>query len=173
MDRRLVILDIDGTLVGTALFRCPLTEDDKQNADFCIQYSDNENYLYQKRPGLNEFLERLFENFRVCVWSDNPRSHILKLVSHIFGSFASRVERIYDENDCIEVSTGLFSVDRVKPVDKVVKDTGSKCVLIDDKDVTVEYNPGKAIKIPTFRFEEEERLEDDHLKTVFEKILVF
>lgn len=168
-----VILDIDGTLVGSALYCCPLSDKDKAVADFWIEYSATENYLYQKRPWLDEFIKTLFENFRVFVWSDNPRNHIFKLIPHIFGEFGSKIEKVFDQSHCTVVQVGFTVFDRIKPVDKVIQEIGLKCVLIDDKDVTIEHNPGRAIKIPKYDFNDETKQEDDHLKKVLDQIVRF
>ena len=148
----IVILDLDGTLVAGNNYSCPLDDDDRQMSDFSLEYSLTDNYIYQLRPGIKEFLSWLFEHHRVVVWSANPDYHVKKLVEKIFGSLASKIERIYDVKHCSVTSIGLHERVFVKPVSIVAKELGDSCILIDDRECNVSYNPGSALLIPTYKF---------------------
>lgn len=167
----IVILDVDGTLVATARYCCPLDDADRAAADFVIEYSSSDNYVYQLRADLPEFLAWLFENCRVVVWSDNPRDHVERLVRNIFGSFASQIERIYDERHVIVAHVGYGEMGRVKPIDIVAKELEGPCVLIDDRDCNINYNPGRALLISSLNFELElPRSVDNELQRIMAEI---
>ena len=92
MDRKLLVLDIDGTLVfaeysaevsqemlsvnGKPHFTIPLDEDDLENRFGYI--------FVWKRPFVDDFLEWAFQNFDVAVWSASGKQYVSAIVHNVF-----------------------------------------------------------------------------------------
>jgi RNA polymerase II subunit A small phosphatase-like protein len=73
MDKQLLILDLDETLVHGA--ETPL----ERKPDFLIGL-----YSVYRRPFLGEFLAQVYEWFRVAVWSSATRPYVQGVVEEVF-----------------------------------------------------------------------------------------
>jgi RNA polymerase II subunit A small phosphatase-like protein len=88
MDRTLLIMDIDETLVYAT--------EERGDADPDFQIFD---YCVYKRPYLDEFLDRLFDWFDVAVWTSSGSSYAAELVARLFTD-PDRLQFVWDERRC-------------------------------------------------------------------------
>ena len=64
-------------------------------------------FLVWKRPGLEEFVSFVFEHYRVAVWSSVSKVNLDQLCNFVFGTNVSRLEFIFDQSDCDQVSESI------------------------------------------------------------------
>jgi RNA polymerase II subunit A small phosphatase-like protein len=123
MDRPLLILDIDETLVYAT------REPQGPNCDFRL-----EEYFVTKRPCLEEFLDRIFRRYLVAVWTSASSSYAAQMVTHIFPD-PTRLQFVWDRSRCTirrELESNDFYI--IKDLKKV-KRRGFKLervLMIDD-----------------------------------------
>ena len=174
--RDAVVLDIDKTLVAVEHLACPIDDADRASADFVLEYREAENYLYRRRPFLTWFCDAVFATYRVFVYSDNSREHIDRLLPLVFGRHAASIAGVFDESHCSVVLDGCWGErGRVKLLKDVERAVGRRCVLVDDKEINVERNPGRAVLVTPFEYRDDEEApwcDDDALLGVLEGIAV-
>jgi TFIIF-interacting CTD phosphatase-like protein len=73
VDRKLLILDLDETLIFAE--ETPL----EREADFLVGQ-----FFVYKRPYLQEFIEFCLENFNVAVWTSSTGNYAVKIIEEIF-----------------------------------------------------------------------------------------
>lgn len=87
MDRKLLVLDIDGTLVFAEYDSWVDEELISLNGKphFTIQFKDESDFIsVWKRPFLDEFLEWALNNFDVAIWSASGKEYVHAIVQTIF-----------------------------------------------------------------------------------------
>ncbi|KAF9106842.1 hypothetical protein BGX27_009016 [Mortierella sp. AM989] len=75
--RLLVILDLNGTLFYRA---------------------ERNNRAITQRPHLKQFLDYLFQNCQVMVWSSSQEHSVERMLSHGFGSYVTKLDRIWNRS---------------------------------------------------------------------------
>lgn len=88
MDRALLILDLDETLVYATHERGEI------DPDFRLF-----DYYVKKRPHLDEFLDRIFALFDVAVWTSSGSSYAAQLVSRLFPD-PDKLQFVWDVRRC-------------------------------------------------------------------------
>lgn len=73
-DKILLILDLDETLIHAS-------EAKLASVDHDFVYAE---YFVYKRPGLDEFLNSIKEEFRIAVWSSASDDYVTGIASNIF-----------------------------------------------------------------------------------------
>lgn len=82
MKRNTVILDLDQTIIyGEPVKQFP--ENLKKKASLFTFYDMDKVYVIFERPHLQEFLDFLFENFNVAVWTAASKDYALFIVKNI------------------------------------------------------------------------------------------
>jgi len=141
-DKILLILDLDETLIHASETKLASVEHDFVYAD----------YFVYKRPGLDEFLNSVKDDFRIAVWSSASDDYVTSIVSHIFQD-SIKLEFIWGRSKCtfkrdLELDTYFFA----KPLKKL-KRKGydlERILIIDDTAEKVKDNFGNAIYIKEF-----------------------
>ena len=137
-----IVLDLDETLIHS---------EDRDgmmiNPDFTFVISGLKYYV-RKRPGLDDFLKYLFENFKtVGVWTAATKDYAEKIVNNIFTKEQRKKLKFF--------MTRKDTVKGIKPLQKIF-DQDNICyecnryntIMIDDNPDVLENNPGNAIQIP-------------------------
>ena len=147
MDKLLVILDLDETLVhATSRPKFP-------GWDFELF-----SYKVFRRPGLDAFLGALPEHFRVAVWSSASDDYVAKVVETIFPAGyplefvwgRSRCTRRIDyyameEAGYLDYSDHLFFIKPLKKVKKQGLGHLERMLIVDDTPFKCQKNYGNAI----------------------------
>lgn len=163
----LVVLDVDLTLVCANLIETKfieidniiesknkeieefvknLREKEMESADYNIIYSETKFFKGNKRPHLNKFLDFLFENFDVAVWSAGNKEYINPSIDQIFGERKNDLKFVYTADQCDEVKLKDQMV-KIKPLSKIRGYHPDKIIHIDDNRDTFIKNPYNALKI--------------------------
>jgi len=179
-NKKLVVLDLDNTLINAIKMPKQVKTDSQKLVDLVYQYvgvpypnnnDDDEKYRededynikfylddeimvfsVQKRPYLNEFLDFVFENFDVGVWSAGNEIYVNKNISFIFGDYAPSLKFVHHLGFCDKElrrdRKGLFHIN-VKPIFKLrsLGYSQNKIIHIDDNDDTFHKNPYNALKV--------------------------
>ena len=141
-DKILLILDLDETLIHAS-------EAKLASVEYDFVYAE---YFVYKRPGLDEFLNSIKEDFIIAVWSSASDDYVTSIASNIFKD-SIEPEFIWGRSKCtfkrdIELDTYYFA----KHLEKL-KRKGyelERILIIDDSSEKVKDNFGNAIYIKEF-----------------------
>ncbi|MHA2280150.1 MAG: HAD family hydrolase [Promethearchaeota archaeon] len=156
LDKTLLILDIDETLIHST-----------QNSlgrpyDFKVS-----RWFVYRRPGLEEFISYILDNFHVAVWSSAGVDYVKAIVNNIFSDPDKDLKFYWDTRRCtIRVDFQYQRYYDIKDLNKVRR-TGYKkerILIVDDTPDKSERNYGNAIFIPPF----EGNLDDRYLYMLIE-----
>lgn len=96
------VLDLDNTLI----YSHDSSKIKKDNPEWLSNYSYenmDDDYVVCERPGLQVFLDWLFENFNVMIWSAASPDYVDFIAKKIVGKNPSRViEHIFNSDQCDE-----------------------------------------------------------------------
>ena len=90
--RVLVIIDLNGLFFDRVVRRSKGRQHVPENATVLGSY------IVHERPGLGVFLDYLFQNFDVMIWSSAKMANIERLVKHAFGK--RKFVTIWDQKKC-------------------------------------------------------------------------
>jgi len=152
--KRLLILDLDETLIHTEVFH-DADYMDKSACDFTFTIDDSY-YYTRKRPFLNEFMDYAFSNFRVAIWTAAGRDYasiILKECNILESGlvfFWSREKCTMKYNYETSERYGVKNLAKVKQsFGYNLKDV----LIVDDIYETAENNYGNLIKVKPFQYQ--------------------
>lgn len=163
-----VLLDLDNTLISS------LSKEEKRrhhNKKMGLFYRKDMKGYYTvfERPGLQNFLNFLFANFNVSVWTAATKSYALFIIRHIIlkGLPSRKLDFILFSHHCTE-SEKLMStqkhLDMLWSVFKIKGYDNSNTVIIDDHPDVFSTQPENCIKVTPFDFTDEKSYEDDELE---------
>ena len=148
---KLLILDLDETLIHSERF-----EKDYLDEGYDFKFSSNNpmyEYFTLKRPHLNEFLDYVFSNFKVAIWTAASKDYAKTIIDNI-GIDSNKLEFLYTEENCtIKVKyDGCYGTYYgEKNLNKIRSKYNLKDVLIvDDIPETASNNYGNLIRINPF-----------------------
>lgn len=159
MDKPNLFLDLDNTLLSAV----PIEEIKwtEQNRDLACEfpfYNMEDYYLVFERPGLQEFLDFIFENFNVSIWSAASKDYVLFIIDNLIKQKPGRdlkyVMFSYHCDKCKKAKKGSIKLldflwDKYK-LDGITKEN---TFIIDDNDRVVKHNMDNVIHIKEFEFE--------------------
>lgn len=150
MKDKLIILDLDETLIFSSLEKLSIKE------DFMVG-----NYFVYKRPGIDVFLNFVRDNFQIAIWTSSTFDYAESIVNHLFvnQSFPKFVwarERCVSKID-IE-SRKQYWIKDLKKVKRLGFDL-EKVLVIDDSVEKLQRNYGNHVPvIPFFGDPEDDEL---------------
>lgn len=165
-----IVLDLDNTLISAE----PATEfpyEKEGMIDKCLKfpfYNMDDYYIVFERPHLQEFLDFIFENYNVSIWTAATQSYALYIIQHII---LSKPERKLDfiffsyhcsiskkkRKDCTKDLSLLYRIFKLKGFSK--KNT----LIIDDLDEIYNRQPENCIHIKEFNILDEGSENDTEL----------
>ena len=137
-DVKILVLDLDETLIHSSF-------DNSEHYDFeaCVTIGNScYSVFIQKRPGVDEFLQVVLENFDVFIFTASISEYSSSIVSKLIPGFP--VEKILTREHC-KYLNGNF----IKELSLFGKDL-SQVIIVDDKAVSFCLNPSNGIIIPTW-----------------------
>lgn len=175
-----VILDLDETLISAQPVK-PEDENDKvdpidpKKAKKFKFHDMDGYYMVFERPGLQEFLDFLFDNFNVSIWTAASKDYALFVVdkiilakpnrklSHIFYSYHGRISKKKKAGPKgLKLLWELYSIPSFNP-----KNT----FIIDDLDKVLEGQEGHCISAKAFLFQDKDS-EKDKFLPILQKELI-
>jgi len=176
--KKLLILDIDGTLIFAEEKAKLIHMQVKQHYHFEL---DGGSILVWKRPDIDEFLEWCFEHYDVGVWSASGSEYVHSVLTHIIADhLRSKVKFIWTSIRCtrkyqqqsLDISMPI-TIKRLKKLwrrkksgsynpDSVGSYNRRNTLIVDDTPTTYQKNYGNAIPITSYTGS----LRDSELKRV-------
>ncbi|EFJ20586.1 hypothetical protein SELMODRAFT_418345 [Selaginella moellendorffii] len=127
MERGVLVLDLDDTLI-------------------C-----RKNSTIVKRPGLEAFLSKMAQVYKLIIFSASDSKHVNDCVAG-FGAFAHLISEVYSIKDCTRCRQGF-----VKDVSKLATCNMKRLVWVDDVRLNFRLCPHNGIEIRPFKGEADDR----------------
>lgn len=172
-----VFLDLDNTLICSE----PLDSFDEKKhkrkaEEFNFHNMDNY-YIVFERPGVQEFLDYLFENFNVSVWTAATQSYALFVIDNVILSQKGRhLEYVLFSYHCDwseKRKRGIKGLDFLYEIVQLPGITKENTVIIDDLKEVSKINGENCISIKPFEFTERNSQNDNELQNVKNKLEIF
>lgn len=188
MKNKLILLDLDNTLIcaeDLALVNNETSDEGKskmRKARETFRTVRMEDYYdIFERPHLQEFLDYLFENFDVGVWTASSKDYAIFVIKH----FITEPEN-HDRGRKVKIflCSHHCNVSR-KHTKGITKDlklisdkwglypSSDKIILIDDLEILANHQPNNVITVKPFFYDKEEAYSDTELLKVKEKLKEF
>lgn len=170
-----IVLDLDQTLISAESI------DTETTAENFVKYLTKAHlfkftifdmhYIIFERPGLQNFLDYLFKNFHVSVWTAATKEYALFVVEKII--IAGRPERkldciLFNEqcNYSLFLGAGMKNLKLLSDVYGLANYRMDNTIIIDDLPAVNSIQPNNSILIRPFYFAEEGSENDNHLDAV-------
>jgi TFIIF-interacting CTD phosphatase-like protein len=157
-DKKHIVFDLDNTLLSAeALTDFPFTTAGMKEKAMKFAIHDMDGYyIIFERPHVQEFLDYVFDNFTVSVWTAASKDYALFVVKHIlltkpsrrlrylFFSYHCKLSRTMFKNDSknLELLRDVFDLKH--------EFSDNACLIIDDLAEVYDSQPHCAINIPAF-----------------------
>ena len=140
--KRLVILDLDLTLIQSVLKRTNIPE------SFTINFlNDRDIYYVHKRRYLNQFINELkslihkYPKFKVAIWTAAQRNYAMKIMDHIWPNWRLEILFLRSYSHCSILPGG----DIVKDMTKLPQ--GYDTLLVDDNSLHYTINTANSFSV--------------------------
>ena len=159
MNIKNIVLDLDNTLIlAEAVTEFPFDDPDVKEKAMLFNFYDMDGYyIVFERPGLQEFLDFLFENFNVSVWTAATKDYALFIVDKILLKKPDRkLDWIMFSHHC-DLSEKKYNDDH-KNLRLMYEEFDfpgfekDNTIIIDDLKEVYESQPRNAIRIKPFKF---------------------
>jgi len=170
-----VVLDLDATLIS-ALSRKELNKKKQAKKMEKFKYSDMEGYYTVfERPYLQEFLDYLFTNFNVSIWTAASKDYALFIIDKIIAPKETnrKIDFIFFSYHCNwskKIKNGTKDLTMFWDIHKMNGYTPSNTVILDDYDEVRDTQPGNCIEAVPFDFLDKGSEDDTFLKKIIPKL---
>ena len=171
--KKAIVLDLDHTLI------CSEDEFDQDKEGELMKSLTSKDmdgyYMVFERPGLQKFLDYIFANFDVSVWTAASKDYALFIIEHmvIAGKKNRKLDWIFFSYHC-DISQNLMG--GTKDLRMIYEEYGipgyssDNTVIIDDYDEVFDTQPGQCIIAPAWEVMEEGSKDDDFLVRVIPEL---
>ena len=169
-----VFLDLDATVIWSGLLQQEEDEEfyniesnKKKARGFRFENMDGI-YVIFERPGLQEFLNFLFNNFNVSVWTAADQMYAIFIIEKfIINKHPSRKINYaffnYHVNKAFEIKNGQKDLSLIWDIYKIPGYNKNNTFIIDDNTSVFETQPENCIIAPQFVFTDSNSNEDNFL----------
>ena len=175
MDEKLnIVLDLDNTLLSAVPIEdFPWGDESKNKADKLKLYNMEDYYLVFERPYLQQFLDYIFENFNVSVWSAASKNYVLFVIENIiYRKPGRRLQHIFFSYHCNLskklYNGGLKQLDMLWDHFKLPQYNKQNTMIIDDLKRVEKIQPSNCYNIKAFEFTDDDSPKDKELKRLME-----
>lgn len=164
--KKALVLDLDHTLICS---EDDFNEDKHSDLMKKLKCKDMDGYyMVFERPGLQKFLDYIFANFTVSVWTAASKDYALFIIEHmvIAGNKNRKLDWIFFSYHC-DLSQNLK--DGTKDLRMIWEEYGiegyskDNTVIIDDYDEVFATQPGQCIKAPVWEVMDKDSEHDKFL----------
>jgi TFIIF-interacting CTD phosphatase-like protein len=125
-------------------------------------------YIVFERPGLQPFLDWLFKNYNVSVWTAASKDYALFIVDKILlgGHPERKLDWIFFSYHCDiskKLKNGTKDLSTIWDLYKIVGFDQNNTVIIDDYDEVYKTQPNNCIIAQPFEFNDDKSDKDDYL----------
>lgn len=161
-----IILDLDNTIISS------LTPEQVQPDGF-RGYDMEGTYFTYERPGLQEFLDFLFENYEVAVWTAASKSYAIFIVKHII--LQNKPNRklkflLYNYHGDLSSQFSQCPKDLKLIFKTFLEFTSENTIIIDDCNEVVAAQQQNSYHIPPFQADDPAALKDRELEKLRKKL---
>ena len=177
MTKKILFLDLDQTIISSELCNTFDFKKDKEKVLKYIMHNMENYYLIFERPNLQDFLDYIFKNFYVCVWTAASKDYAFFIIQNIIlaGKPERKINYLFFEEHC-DISEKLTN--RTKNLEilykhfKIKKFKNIKNIFIlDDNDEVFETQPKNCIKAKPFEYNDQDSHKDFFLKKLKDKLI--
>lgn len=176
MSKPYIFLDLDQTLISAeALDEEYDPKKHKKKAKKFEFKSMEPYYIIFERPGLQPFLDYLFANFNVCVWTAASKDYALFIIDKII--LASNPERhleyiffSYHCNISKKLKKGTKDLSILWDIYKLKEFNNGNTIILDDYDEVFNTQPNNCIIATPFYFTKPDSENDKFLKELVPKL---
>jgi hypothetical protein len=151
-----IILDLDQTIISAeSSEEYDKAKNKTKEKKFIFHNMDNY-YTIFERPGLQIFLDYLFKNFNVSIWTAASKDYALFIIDWVFFSYHCDLSRKLTKR-----SKSLSMLWDVYQIDGYTKDN---TIILDDYDEVFKTQEDNCIIAIPFEFEDKNSHKDNYLK---------
>ena len=167
-----ILLDLDNTLISAeALTEFPFSEDGMREKAMKFPIYDMDSYyIVFERPNLQEFLDYLFANYNVAVWTAASKDYALFIVENIILKKPGRVLDFilfsYHGDLAYKKHKGTKNLKFLWDTLELDGYSEDNTLIIDDLKDVYETQPSNAIHIKAFEILDKDSEEDKELLEV-------
>jgi hypothetical protein len=168
-----VYLDLDETLVHSFPFSNRKVISITKPIEKFVRYNFEDIYIILERPGLQKFLDWLFENFNVSIWSAGSSDYVNFIKKYIIiGSTNRHLERVLHSKHC-DKSQHYYGDDHIKKLDmlweilQIPNHNKRNTILLDDLCSNLRSQPENCVRVNKF---DGQNPQDNELEKVKEKL---
>ncbi len=169
-----VVLDLDNTLI----YSIPCDKLPKNSNSYLHSmkfYKMDDDYYVFERPGLQEFLDWLYKNYNITVWSAASPDYVDFIVKNIIEKNGRKVDYVLNSDNC-ENCQKIFGEKHIKnlnmlwDIHKLKGFAPHNTLIIDDLKMVCKVQPNNAIQIKSFNTNRKESIKDTELKRIKKKL---
>lgn len=159
-NKKVLILDMDETLIHSSSFPPHPKVSYFQISD---KYQPENSFFVYKRPGLDDFIKFVRENFEVFIFTYGQKEYADPIIDKVFPSL-DKDHRLY--RDLCDTSSGSVKKDL-----QMFKTSEKNIILVDDNEAEINFNPSNTIKIKRWNGIPDDKELIDRLPKVLQKCL--
>ena len=171
-----IVLDLDETLIyaieTSDLQKPHLNEYYKQNIHKFIHHKLDDDFIITERPGLQDFLDFLFENYKVSVWTAASKDYGIFVIKNVILKKPSRrleIQMFSEHCDISKEKTGCLK--QLNQLWSYAQFNPSNTLIIDDNKNVINKQNNMVIPAKPFNFFHKNSEKDIFLATIKNKII--
>ncbi|MCH9773472.1 MAG: HAD family hydrolase [Cyanobacteria bacterium] len=174
---KLVVLDLDATLISAqSLSSYDRNENRKKASKFDKKFTMDDYYEVFARPNLDVFLDFVFANFRVAVWTAASQLYASSVIDNLILTKPNRVLEFilfdYHNEDSKKRGRGTKDLDLLTSFYNVQVDP-KNVIIIDDFNDVCAVNPKNSLRARYFDFKKRNSWNDKFLLNAIPKLRRF
>lgn len=174
--KKLIVLDLDATLISAqSLEKYNASKNKRKASKFTKQFTMDDYYKVFARPHLDVFLDYIFSNFSVAVWTAASQLYALSIIENLILTKPDRqldfILFDYHNEHSIDNASGTKDLKYLESFYGI--NDYDDMVIIDDFEDVVAVNKDRAIKAPFFEFKKRNSHNDAFLLKVIQKLKKF
>lgn len=169
--RPIIVLDLDETLINSEYVKgFDIKKYGKKMKLFRMKKMYNDFFVFE-RPKLQEFLDLIFENFDVAIWTAASKEYALWIIKNILraGTDERPLKHIFFDYHCKasdEISHRKKNLKILSEIFGLTDYDMDSIVIIDDNREVYKTQPKNCISIKEFQFKDEGSENDDELGNI-------
>jgi TFIIF-interacting CTD phosphatase-like protein len=166
---RHIILDLDQTIISGEAIDEFEVKNEKRKKNFTFHTMDNDYFIFE-RPNLQRFLDYIFDNFKVSVWTAASKDYALFIIDNvilknredrklewIFYAYHCKIsEDLTNSSKNLSILCNKFDID----------DFRGDIFIFDDNEDVYNCQPDRCLIAKPFYFTEKGSEDDDYLNQV-------
>ena len=170
-----IILDLDQTLISAEeVDKLPLMENDKKVKKFRLVEMEGYYHIFE-RPGLQNFLDFVFKNFNVTVWTAGDQAYGLFIIDKIV--LANKPERkldyaffLYHCEMSEKHKRGIKDLDLLWDIFALEGYNNHNTFIVDDNEEVFSLQPENCVAVTPFEFQSDGSEKDKFLLRLKHKL---